>query len=121
VKKIKVYYAHHLWKYNTPIEIYELELIHRTFPNAIIVNPNTDIEQNRDESEIMIDCISSVESCDAIVFSSMDGVIGRGVFDEVKSAKSVYYIYGNKISKFYGSFEIIQNSDTNRIYATVTF
>ena len=67
----------------------------------------------------MADCIASVETCDAVVFSSMDGVIGKGVFDEVAKAKAVYYIFANKIEPFSGRFEIIPQSGTGRLYATV--
>ena len=49
----KIYYAHHLWKYNTPIEEYELNVIKRYFPYHEIINPNGYIEQNRDEEIIM--------------------------------------------------------------------
>ena len=116
---MKIYYAHHLWKYNTPIEDYEIELIRSTFPGATIINPNTDIQQNREESQIMADCIASIETCDAVVFSSMDGVIGKGVFDEVANAKAVYYIFANKIEPFNGELKIIPQSGARRLYATV--
>lgn len=116
---MRIYYAHHLWKYNTTIEQYEIDLIKKTFPEAKIVNPNTDIEQNREESEIMSDCIESVESCDALVFSSLDGVIGKGIFDEINNAREVYYIHGNQVTSFRGGFDIIKDSTTKRLYATV--
>jgi hypothetical protein len=116
---MKIYYAHHLWKYNTPIEEYEIELIRKTFPGATIINPNTDIQQNQEEAQIMADCIASVETCDVVVFSSMDGVIGKGVFDEVAKAKTVYYIFADKIAPFNGEMKIIPQSGTRRLYATV--
>ena len=49
----KIYYAHHLWKYNTPIEEYELNVINRYFPYHTIINPNGHIEQGIEESKIM--------------------------------------------------------------------
>ena len=60
----KIYYAHHLWKYTTKIEEYELEVIRRYFPNAEIINPNGCIEQNRDEEIIMKDCLNIIKECD---------------------------------------------------------
>ena len=38
--KYKIYYAHHLWKYGTEIEQYEIYLIKNKFPASTIINPN---------------------------------------------------------------------------------
>ena len=116
---MKIYYAHHLWKYNTLIEEYEIELIREAFPDATVINPNTDIELGQDEETIMRKCITSVKSCDAIVFSSLSGVIGKGVFDEISNANIVYYINNNAVVPFVGTIEIITDSSTRRIYAIV--
>lgn len=116
---MKIYYAHHMWKYNTPIEEYEIGLIRKAFPSATIINPNTDIQQDREEAEIMADCIALVESCDVTVFSSLNGVIGKGVFEEVEKSKAVYYIFKNAVTPFNGTLEIIPDSDTARVYAIV--
>lgn len=116
---LTVYYAHHLWKYNTPIEDYEIRLIHRAFPNAKIINPNTDIEQGREEAEIMRDCLSTVSKCDIVVFSDMDGVVGKGAYEEVEKAKHVYWIHNDTVLPFDGTFSILNDSGTPRIYAEV--
>ena len=82
-KKVKIYYAHHIWKYNTKIEEYELDLIKNTFKNAEIINPNGGLGYTEysglTEPEIMDICYKAVLSCDIIVFSSINGVIGAGV------------------------------------------
>ena len=35
----KLYYAHHMFKYNTKEEKQEIELIEKKFPNFLIINP----------------------------------------------------------------------------------
>ena len=84
----KVYYAHHMWKYGTPIEEYELSLIRAYFKEWQGINPSTDIAQvdldkGRDGAAVMQDCLQTVAQCDALVFSSVNGVIGWGIYDEV--------------------------------------
>ena len=98
----KIYYAHHQYKYNTQVERYEFDLIRKYFPNAIIYNPSSDLDVvNRSEEEIMADCISTVRDSHVVIFSSMDGMVGKGVYTEVKEAiendKLVLYIYKNKL------------------------
>jgi len=125
---IKVYYAHHIWKYGTKIEQYEIDIINKKFDDCIISNPNGGLGYTEDsgleESEIMDICFKAIKQCDAIVFSSINGVIGRGVYDEVMLGKSlgldIYYINNNQIACFPSiDFEIIKNSDTRRIFAIV--
>ena len=48
---MKIYYAHHVWKYGTPIEDYEIECIKKQFENAEIINPRTSLPQDSSESE----------------------------------------------------------------------
>ena len=119
---MKIYYAHHLWKYNTKIEEYEISLIKKYLPNYNIINPNGSIIQGRPEDIIMIDCLKAIEDCDALVFSSMDGVVGHGVVDEVNHAiklhKDVYYITNNKII-FIDKIKWNVINENNRIYATI--
>lgn len=121
---MKIYYAHHIWKYDTEIETYELNLIVKNFSNAEIINPNRVVNQNRSETDIMSDCFNYVRNCDAIIFSSLSGIVCKGVVDEVTLAKNlnkkVYYIFNNSIKLVpYINFEVIKNSDSNRIYAIV--
>jgi len=119
----KIYYAHHLWKYNTPIEEYELMLIERYFPYHSIVNPNGRIEQNRDEEIIMKDCLNIIEECDIMIFSSINGVIGRGVYDEFKKASKlglpIYYIMDDILYDARSYDFKLMNSENNRLYAIV--
>lgn len=101
---MQIYYAHHIWKYGTEIEKYELDLIKKTFPNAEIFNPSTDIDQTLESEEIMNICLNEVGKSDMVVFSSMNGCIGHGVSKEVEFAYcnniKVNYIYANKIQSY---------------------
>lgn len=130
---MKIYYAHHRWKYGTEIETYEQNLIKATFPEATVVNPSRDIaaisywldkdpKYHPDDEFIMDQCLTEVASSDILVFSSVDGVIGRGVYEEVLKAevlgKRVYYIYHDKLTQ---GFSIIKKDKpvTDRLYAIV--
>ena len=122
-----IYYAHHQWKYGTKIEEYEIDFIRKCFPMANIFNPATDLQCVKcglpDESEIMDECLRTVENSDIFVFSSMDGVIGKGVYREVKKAKEtgkiIFYIFNNIL--IHGSYvEIKKNkADNDRLFAMV--
>ena len=98
-----IYYAHHQWKYGSKVEAYEIDLIKRYFPNAKIFNPSTDLilPPSSNEESVMKRCLETVRNSDILVFSSMDGVIGTGVYQEVKEAKKngkiVFYIYQNRL------------------------
>lgn len=104
VKGPAIYYAHHQWKYGTPIEEYEQALIRKYFPNATIINPATDLKQKdcNDETKIMAECLGLVIDSDIIVFSSMDGLLGAGVYAEVQTAqkagKLVLYLYQDDLT-----------------------
>lgn len=119
-----IYYAHHRWKYRTEIEKYELNLIKRHFPNARICNPATEISTvEATESAIMQECLRRVGDSDILVFSSVDGCTGIGVFKEVTQAisegKIVFYIYQGELKQ---NFDIIARPIENRsdrIYADV--
>ncbi len=115
------YYAHSVYKYNTPIEKYELSLV----PGKVI-NPNGIVDQTKTEEEIMQQCYKLIDKCDALVFSSVDGVIGRGVAGEITHAfirnKTVYYLHGNKLNKVKSIvIKPIWNRTTDRIYATFEY
>ena len=120
---MKIYYAHHLWEYGTEIEKYELEIIKSRFPDVEIINPATDVSQFGTSEEIMVKCFKAVKSCNSIVFSSVDGIIGKGVFDEVtlgaSLSKPIYYIFNNQLLEFRGSLETILKGTSKRIFATV--
>lgn len=120
-----IYYAHHQWKYDTKVETYELGLIERYFPHAMVHNPKDSVDSyGRSEEEIMADCLSLVDKSDILIFSSMDGAIGIGCFEEVMAAqragKLVFYIYQNKL---HTDFHITSNFDepkNDRVHAFVT-
>lgn len=121
-----IYYAHHLYKYGTKVEEYELDLIRKQLPQFEILNPNGDIihADLTDEGKIMEKCLSEISRNDVevLVFSSLNGVVGKGVFDEVNHAlslgKPVYYICSNTVERYYDSnFTVINES--RRVYAIV--
>lgn len=120
-----IYYAHHQCKYGTQIEQYELDLIKRYFPDDKIFNPCTDIETdvNLGEEAIMKECLETVRNSDIFVFSSMDGVVGTGVFHEVQEArkhgKFIYYIFHNKLYSCFTIEEINEEKQTDRLYGLV--
>ena len=115
---MKAYYAHSIFKYNTDVEKYEISLI----PYSV-VNPNGCVNQTLSEAEIMHECFNLIDECDVLVFSSLDGVIGKGVADEIKHAlingKQVFYIFNNMLNKINEiNIHPIQSSSSRRIYAT---
>ena len=120
-----IYYAHHQWKYGTTVEQYELDLIKRYFPNDKIFNPCTDVKMDVSlgEEAIMKECLETVRNSDILVFSSMDGVVGTGVFHEVQEArkhgKFIYYIFHNKLYSCFTIEEINEEKQTDRLYGLV--
>lgn len=119
-----IYYAHHQWKYNTKIEAYELALIERYFPYAPIFNPSVDLKTKNcgDEETIMAECLETVERSGFVVFSSMDGMVGKGVYEEVAYAKEtgkmVLYMHRNTL---HSDFKIVRTPEYNsdRLYGYV--
>ena len=95
---MKIYYAHHVWKYDTPIENFEIKCIERQFKDAVIVNPRTTIPQDQPESVILDYAYKALDDCEAIVFSTFSGMIGHGVFNEIiyafNAGKKVYQLHG---------------------------
>ena len=123
-----IYYAHHQWKYGTPEEAYELDLIRRYFPNANVFNPATDLTtiESGDEHVIMRECLEAVRNSDILVFSSLDGCVGSGVFHEVREAKKmnklIFYIYHDKLMTDFHLHNNGRESEiTDRLYALVDF
>ena len=115
------YYAHSVFKYNTDVEKYETSLIPGTY-----INPNGNVDQSQSEKEIMSKCFKLIDMCDDLVFSSVDGVIGKGVADEITYAfmreKPIYYIFGNKFNRVKNIvIKPIENSKSRRIYATFDY
>lgn len=121
---MKIYYAHHVWKYGTPIEDYEIECIKKKFEDAEIINPRTLLPQDKPESEIMQLAYDTIKGCDVLVFSTVSGMIGHGVFNEiavaVNSGISIYQFEGNTCyeMKDVDLKDIVFQGD-NRVYALV--
>ncbi len=125
---MKIYYAHHTWKYDTKIEEFELNCINRNFKGADIVNPKSTICQSDPEDKIMNSAYKTIDSCDALVFSTFSGMVGHGVFHEIiyafNSGKKVYQLQGTECIEIedYDDFmmkvfrEFIFRGD-NRMYA----
>lgn len=131
---MKIYYAHHLWEYGTEIEKYEISVISKTFQNVKIINPVTDVTQpgmyinteeacHVTEADTMRYCLERITYVDALVFSAVSGIVGKGIYDEVEKAqelnKPVYFVWGNMLIPFSGSLEIISNSTSKRVFAFV--
>lgn len=121
-----IYYAHHQWKYDTKIEAYELALIERYFPYAAVFNPSTDLKTKDcgDEEKIMAECLEMVERSGFVIFSSMDGMVGKGVYEEVAYAKETgkmaLYIYRNTL---HSDFKIVRTPEycSDRLYGYVAY
>lgn len=128
-----IYYAHHRWKYGTEIEKYELDLIRSHFPNARICNPATDIElpnwleretpEDEIEHAIMEECLQKVDSSDILIFSSVNGSTGIGVFTEVERAqeknKLILYVHQGELCACFDLSKRHPSKRTDRIYADV--
>lgn len=125
---MQIYYAHHIWKYGTKIEEYELNLIKNTFPNARIFNPSTDIDQTLKSEDIMNICLKAVSVSDMVVFSSMNGCIGIGVFEEINLAYQhnikVGYIFANQIQDYneskFKQTVVLNNGENPRVYMALS-
>ena len=124
-----IYYAHSMEIYNKEQEKKELELIKEHFKNATIINPNGWIYDNGKGADIMKQCFQFVNNSDTIIFSSLeDGVIGKGVYDELKQAKGrpkiIYYIINNKIVPYtlndFNNIRMIDEGKNWKRYAIVT-
>jgi len=120
-----IYYAHHQWKYGTQVEQYELNLIKRYFPNAMIFNPSVDLTHTKADGEeaIMEECLETVRNSDILVFSSLDGTVGKGVYQEVKEAykndKLVLYIYHDVLMTDFDMIPRNRYELNDRLYATI--
>lgn len=120
-----IYYAHHQYKYKTIEETYELDLIRRYFPSMKIFNPATNLETSTtlNESAIMQECLETIRNSNILIFSSMDGIIGTGVYHEVKEAqrlgKIVFYIFHDMLHTDFIINEREPGQQTDRLYGIV--
>ena len=119
----RIYYAHHQWKYGTKVEEFEIEMIRKAFPKMDIFNPATDLKTDGlSEEEIMKQCLKEVDTSDFVVFTTMDGYIGKGVLEEIRHAQSngkvvLWFIAGNFRTDF--GIDVILIPISDRLYATV--
>lgn len=119
----RIYYAHHQWKYGTKIEEFEIEMIRKAFPKMDIFNPATDLKTDGlSEEEIMKQCLKEVDASDLVVFTTMDGYIGKGVLEEIRHAQSngkvvLWFIGGEFRTDF--AIDVILIPISDRLYATV--
>ena len=126
---MKLFYSHHCYKYDTLIEYWENDVICNTLGpcNLEIVHPQHELDRDLPESEIMENSFQLIKDCDVLVFSTVSGMIGHGVFNEVLFAlncgKPVYEIYGDQlftvesIDDFYLRIDRFIFQGDNRQYA----
>lgn len=126
-----IYYAHHQWKYNSEEERYELDLIKNFFPLARIFNPAIDLKttykeyKSKEDCEkaVMEECLSTVKNSDILIFSSLDGCIGTGVYREVTEAlklgKIIFYIYQDALHSAFNLRPRDDSRRTDRLHAYV--
>ncbi|MHA2366550.1 MAG: hypothetical protein ACXAC7_21520, partial [Candidatus Hodarchaeales archaeon] len=123
-----IYYAHNKLIYNSPQEYYEIEYIRKHFPLSSIINPSIFTKRwnliGLTKPEIMDECFSLIQKCDLIIFSSVNGFIAKGVYDEVKYAEVqnkivVYFnaLYNTLLTTYY--LEIFNFLDWRLKYAKV--
>lgn len=104
---------------------YERELIRRYFPLANIFDPSTDLKHTALDGEevVMAECFEVVRNSDILVFSSMDGVIGTGVYHEIQEAqrlgKIIFYIYQDDLHARFNVNLRDEDKRSDRLYATV--
>lgn len=120
-----IFYSHHQWKYNTPVETYELGLIKKYFPKATVFNPSVDLKvpNSYTNEQIMNVCLETVRNSDILIFSSLDGCVGKGVYHEVQEAlatgKIVFYIYQDDLHSAFTIRERDEKTRTDRLYGCV--
>lgn len=121
----RIYYAHHQWKYGSLVEQYELDLIKQHRPDAVIFNPSTDLKTGAADGEaaVMAECLETVRNSDILVFSSMNGCVGTGVYHEVREAqrngKAIFYIYQDRLWSDYDMTLRDDDVRSDRLYAYV--
>lgn len=131
---MRIYYAHHLWKYGNKIEDYEMRCIHECFDSedeqVEIVNPKDDVKQENNEIDTMANCYNVIDTCDTLVFSTFSGMVGHGVFNEIiyafNTGKKVYQLYGTYCYEIDDLKDFIENyfvtfifKGDNREYALI--
>lgn len=123
MKEKKIYYAHHQWKYDSKIEHHEIEIIAKTFIGEEIINPNGTLIQENTEGEIMLQAFNIINECDIFVYSTLSGVIGKGLLQELlfaqSASKEIWELCDGKLC-YVDHVEIaLTNNNNNRFYAIV--
>lgn len=101
-----------------------------TVDDLTIINPHISLPQDAPESVIMETAFETINTCDVLIFSTVSGMIGHGVFDEVLFALNhgidVYEIVGNELRAVDNVFEFMNNIEKfifdgdNRKYAILS-
>lgn len=125
---MNIYYAHHMWKYNTQEELDEIELIKNKFEVCTIINPNGAIIENGDDAYAMEQCFDLVRNSNILVFTTLkDKTFGKGVYDEISLALDLgipVYMLSAGIFTIVKSLDrvsrlIVSKTKTNRKYAQI--
>ena len=81
-KQKQVYYAHSMLIYDTRREKKELKFLKKHY--KFVCNPNTDIKW--DDAMEMEPYFKAIKSCDLLICSEYKNHIGKGVYDEIRTA-----------------------------------
>ncbi len=119
-----IYYAHSRLIYGSPLESYNIETIKRVFGNKAdlsIINP-ADFDQLRPSEEIMDECLATLDDCDVLVFSTLDLMIGRGVYREIEyfeNRGNIFMLWDNRLWLI-DNIDILINPYDKMFYASVS-
>lgn len=119
----RVYYAHHQWKYRTKVEEFEIEMIRTSFPKMSIFNPATDLKTDGlSKDEISRQHLKEIDDSDLVVFTTLDGYIGKDMLSEIRHAqlckKVVLWFVGGEFRTDF-EIDVISAPISDRLYATV--
>ena len=72
----------------------------------------------------MQECLNKVKDSDIVIFSSLDGCIGTGVYHEIKYAqkngKVIFYIFHDKLTANFVIADRKKSERSDRLYAFVS-
>lgn len=81
---MKIYFAHPVSHYNTDYESACIRILQQVWPEAEILNPNSDLHTENYRKGGMNYFKALVSECDMLAFSTFnDGEVGMGVFTEI--------------------------------------
>jgi nucleoside 2-deoxyribosyltransferase len=120
---LKVYYSHCMKTYWTEVEMKEMAIIKKEFPDAEIVNPPSFEDSSKKQIEGMAFCHRLIDQCDILVFSRLLDVITSGVGDEVNYAlgrnKRVFEIKNGCLNPCCEPVKYVSRAQTLRIYRLI--